>query len=257
MTEFRPIEESEAASFLEILCQVFELTYERVQGVFYSEPFFDLNRKWAAFEAGRMVSVLTTVPLTFGWGKAIGVAGVATVPEARGQGIASRLLGKVLEFSRRNGEGGALLFARDSRLYEACGLERLDDVVQGALEFQPLEPSHVLLSNAEVETIYNEWADKDPNRLRRDEQRWKYWRWHLRLCHLVGSGYVCHEGATVREVVDVRPGTPIRSSEPTRWSGLKGVAEQLELPLYEAKTSMFLMGVGFETSPQMFLTDQF
>lgn len=257
MIEFRPIEDHEAERFLQILCEVFDLTYERVQGVFYSEPFFDLNRKWAAFDSGEMVSVLTTVPLTFGWGRAIGIAGVATVPEARRRGIASKLVCNVLEHSRRAGEPGALLFAKDSRMYEACGFEMLDEVVQGPIAFHPLEPDHVLLSNQDVEAIYEGWSNQDPARLRRDERRWKYWRWHLRLCHAAGPGYVCHEGATIREAVAIPPGSPIRSNEPVRWSGLRSVMDALELEVEEPETTMFLMGVGFEKPPQMFLTDQF
>lgn len=257
MIEIRPIFENESEEFLRILCEVFELTYERVQGVFYSEPFFDLNRKWAAFDSGRMVSVLTTVPLAFGWGSAIGIAGVATVPDSRGLKVASKLLGHVLEHSREAGEGVALLFAKDDRLYRSCGFEILDEVVQGQIDFSPLEPDHKLLSQTEVVNIYEEWASQDPNRLRRDERRWKYWRWHLRLCQAVGGGYVCHEGAMIREAVGIPSGTRIRSNEPSKWSGLRGVMNELQIPVSEAETTMFLMGFGISQAPQMFLTDQF
>lgn len=257
MIEIRPIVDSESEAFLEILCDVFELTYERVQGVFYSEPFFDLDRKWAAFDAGRMVSVLTTVPLTFGWGPAIGIAGVATVAESRGLGFASKLVRFVTEQSRKSGEPAALLFAKDQRIYASCGFDVLDEVVQADIEFHPLDPDHRLLGQAEVEAIYTSWAAQDPWRLRRDERRWKYWRWHLRLCQAMASGYVCHEGATIREVVSIPPSLPIRSNEPSRWSGLRSVSNSLQLPLISPETTMFLMGRGIAEAPQMFLTDQF
>ena len=79
---------------------------------FFTEPLFDLSRKWALFDKGRMVSILTTSPLIFGWGRAFGVAGVATRLECRGEGYASRLLNSVFEESQALGEPAGLLFAK-------------------------------------------------------------------------------------------------------------------------------------------------
>ena len=79
MTEIRPIRLDETDAFLRILCTVFELDFFRAQGLFREEPLFDIDRKWALFERGEMVSILTTTPLIFGWGKANGIAGVAAL----------------------------------------------------------------------------------------------------------------------------------------------------------------------------------
>ncbi|MER3466893.1 MAG: hypothetical protein C4340_07395, partial [Armatimonadota bacterium] len=61
----RTIREHETPAFLALLCDVFDLNPARAENVFRSEPFFDLDRKWALFEGERMVSCLTTVPLLF------------------------------------------------------------------------------------------------------------------------------------------------------------------------------------------------
>ncbi|PNA17660.1 hypothetical protein C1X78_26005, partial [Pseudomonas sp. MPR-R1B] len=89
---------------------------------------FDLDRKWALFEGGEMVSVLTTTPLLFGWGPAIGIAGVATAVNRRREGHAGRLIEQVLRAAARDGEGPALLLAKDVALYERLGFEPIDRV---------------------------------------------------------------------------------------------------------------------------------
>ena len=76
MTEIRPIRLDETDTFLQILCDVFGLDFFRAQGLFKEEPLFDLSRKWALFEGDEMVSILTTTPLIFGWGREIGRAHV-------------------------------------------------------------------------------------------------------------------------------------------------------------------------------------
>ena len=65
---------------------------------------FEVERKWAYFRAGRMESILTTVPLLFGWGRAIGIAGVATRHASRGQGFASELVRETLKCADTAGE---------------------------------------------------------------------------------------------------------------------------------------------------------
>ena len=104
MIEIRPIHRQEADTFLELLCKVFALDLARAKHVFFKEPMFDLERKWALFEDGKMLSILTTTPLQFGFGKAFGIAGVATEESARGRGLGGQILGRVLE---RMPSGGA------------------------------------------------------------------------------------------------------------------------------------------------------
>ena len=87
MTEIRPVRPDEAEAFLELLCDVFSLDLNRAYDVFFSEPLFDLDRKWALFEGREMVSILTTTPLIFGWGRA--AMAVASAAGRRWEGSSS------------------------------------------------------------------------------------------------------------------------------------------------------------------------
>ena len=111
MTEIRPIKETEAESFLQLLCDVFQLDFNRAYNAFFTEPYFSLQRKWALFEGPQIVSALQVVPLEFGWGPAIGIAGVSTRESFRNEGYAGRLIQKVLREYERNGVETSLLFA--------------------------------------------------------------------------------------------------------------------------------------------------
>ncbi|MFQ3677072.1 MAG: GNAT family N-acetyltransferase, partial [Fimbriimonadaceae bacterium] len=133
MTEIRPIRGDEAETFLRLLCDVFELDFNRAHGVFFNEPMFDLQSKWALFDRGRMVSILTTVPLSFGWGDAIGIAGVATAPPERGKGRAGALVRFVVQNAFDLGCRSAYLFARQTAVYERVGFEVIDRVVRAPL----------------------------------------------------------------------------------------------------------------------------
>lgn len=256
MTEVRPIHASEAETFLTLLCKVFELDIERARSIFYNEPFYDLKRKWALFEAGSMVSILTTVPLEFGWGRAIGIAGVATEPDHRRQGHGLKLLREVLQQSDANGEGTAFLFAKDARVYENAGFEVLDAVIEAPILHVPETSPAPLLSTDEVRMAYDAWSLERDNRLRRDARRWKFWSWNLRMCTASGSGYVCLEGDTVREAVHAS-NEPWPLRHPAKWLGLGSLAEGFGVPIGPTKELMHFMGFGARQSPEMFLTDQF
>jgi hypothetical protein len=149
------------------------------------------------------------------------------------------------------------LFAKDPRVYESIGFRILDEVIQGPMTYDPEAKPHRLLSLEESQAIYNAWAEKDPNRLRRDAQRWSYWTWNLRFCTAFSDGYVCQEGAIIREAIFSQPMIPWPMSEACEWSGLKSVAELLEVPLLRSTFSTHFMGYGIDAPPVMFQTDQF
>jgi GNAT superfamily N-acetyltransferase len=257
MTEIRPIHESEGETFLALLCDVFELDYYRAEGIFFTEPMFDLNRKWALFDGPEMVSILTTVPLEFGWGRAFGVAGVATTPKRRSEGLAGQLLDKVIEESAKRGETGALLFARELGVYAKHGFEAIDRVVRGNIIGVPEQKNPNVLEWSEIRELYDDWASRDQDRLRRDEKRWKYWKWNLRVCTGLADGYMCLEGNTMREAVvgSALPAWPVGPY--TEWLGLTFMADQLGIKLEEPELDLYLMGYNIPRIPQMFLTDQF
>jgi GNAT superfamily N-acetyltransferase len=256
MTDIRPVREAEAEDFLHLLCDVFDLDFNRAHDVFFAEPFFDLNRKWALFEAGRMVSILTTTPLEFGWGRAVGIAGVATLPQLRKEGYATRLLQRVLRESERNGEGPALLFAREPALYERNGFEALDRVIRAPLRLVP-ETMTDSIPNETVESLYNAWASAHPDRLRRDARRWRYWRWHYRLAWEFGDGYLCHEPGVLREALFSPAASALPLPVGTEFLGTTFMADQFEIPVYDATVDLYLMGRSIPGIPQLFMTDQF
>lgn len=250
MIEIRPICETEAVSFLQLICDVFELDFARARTVFFNEPMFSLDRKWALFEDGHLTSVVTVVPLQFGWGDAIGVASVATREQARGRGYATELLHTVLDRFAKP----AYLFARDPSMYVRMGFEPIDTMVRAPLPPRNETGRERLMTGSQIEATYQDWASADPNRLLRDELRWKTWRWGMRACVPVIGGYVCVEGNIVREAIfDGEVEWPV--GQMTDWVGLGSMTKQMGIPFAEKEAD--LLAWRTDRRPQMFLTDQF
>ncbi len=252
MIECRPIVRAEAPAYLRLLCRVFELDYIRAEQIFFHEPFFDLNRKWALFDDGIIRCVLTTVPLHFGIGDAIGIAGVATAHDHRRRGLGQRLVEAALV-----GEERVLLFAKAEGLYRRSGLSVIDHVIRARFEDVPIDADAEVLTFEEIQQVYNAWEVGSPFRLQRDATRWEFWKWNLRMCSQVPGGYFCQEGDTVRECVYDAPPARWPVFENAEWLGLRSMATRLELPLRGEQEELILMGKGFPEPPQMFMTDQF
>lgn len=257
MTDIRPIRPTEADDFLRLLCDVFRLDVNRAREVFFSEPLFDLQRKWGLFENGTLITILTTTPLEFGWGRAFGIAGVATRRDHRNQGYASTLLREVTRASGEAGETGALLFARVSSVYEKNGFRVLDEVVRSGLRLRPGEDTGESIETDLVRRLYDAWSLGHPDRLRRNLQRWTYWNWHYRLCAPYREGYLCSEPGVLREAIYTPGADALPLAAATEWFGLRSMAQLLQLPVTDARPELILMGRGFERPPQMFMTDQF
>lgn len=254
--EIRPIRAHEAEAFWGILVECFHLDPGR-RWIFQNEPYFDLNRKWGAWQDGRLVTILTTVPLTFGWGRAIGIAGVATLPQFRGRGFAEQMLSTVLGQAEADGEGPALLFAHETTVYQRVGFAVMDTVIRGPLVGSDLAPVRAF-SGQQVREMYADWSAEHPDRLVRDPRRWQYWEWFTRICEAVGDGYLCLEPPLVREALGISPGLaawPVPVG--TEWLGLKSMTDRLGVPLLHSKQELILMARGFSQPPQMFMTDQF
>lgn len=258
MTEIRPIRENEAEAFLQLLCDVFGLDFDRAQGLFYDEPMFDLRRKWALFEGTEMISVLTTTPLEFGWGRAYGIAGVATRTERRGEGHASKLLERVHSEAKRNGEGAGLLFAKELGVYERTGFEPLDRVIRAPIATVPNTDISPPMHIEEVRAMYAAWAEGHPDRLRRDRKRWTYWKWHFRECYSFVDGYLCYENDTLREGIWSQSQSALPLGKNAEWFGTTYMTDLLEVPLASPPTiELYLMGRDVPGVPQLFMTDQF
>lgn len=257
-TEVRPICEAEADAFLELLCGVFGLDASQARHVFYTEPFFDLERKWALFQRGQMLSILTTTPLEFGWGRAIGIAGVATRKDQQGKGLATVLLEHVLEHSEAAGEGPTLLFAHSTRLYQRVGFGLVDEVVRGFIEsIEPPEASPESLTQEQVQGLYGQWAQEHPDRLRRNARRWQYWSYIFRECRPIDGGYACLETGLCREALGFAPRESWPVPARTEWLGLRSMVAALEVPLRKPRAELMLLGYKLPSIPQMFMTDQF
>lgn len=257
MTEIRTIREEEGEPFLRLMCEAFGLDFNRAIDVFFSEPLFDLDRKWALFEGREMVSILTTSPLVFGWGRAFGIAGVATQVGRQGEGHASRLLAKVLKESALRGESGALLFARDLRFYERNGFEPIDRVIRAPVKAHMDGDFPECYDLQTVEEKYNAWSERHPDRLRRDDKRWNYWRWHYRICSPFQDGYICFEPNVLREPLYDTPVDILPLPTGTEWFGTTFMADQFEIPIEDPTVELYLMGHNIPGIPQMFMTDQF
>lgn len=253
----RPVTEEEAPEFLRLMCSVFALDVERARSVFYKEPLFDLSRKWALFDGDDMISILTTVPLQFGWGKGFGIAGVATREDRRHQGHAKALLEHVCDYGLRQGESASYLFANEPDVYRGSGFSVVDRVIRGPLERIEEDQIPPMMDGAIVEQRYAAWCARDANRLRRDAQRWRYWRWSMRVCTEFGDGYLCSEGSVIREVVIDQPVTPPWPTPDIEWLGLESMTEALGIPVTERNFELFLMARNAPAGMQMFMTDQF
>ncbi|MCH7944474.1 MAG: GNAT family N-acetyltransferase [Armatimonadetes bacterium] len=257
MIEIRTIREDEAEQFLGLLCGVFDLDVGRARKIFFTEPMFDLARKWALYEDGEMRTILTTTPLLFGFGAAFGVAGVATERSHQRRGLAQRIIERVLEHGAKTGEPRCLLFAHKEKVYARAGLETVDSVVRADVLADFPADAPATLAFDDVRRIYESWAEQDPHRLRRDERRWKYWQWTLRTCEEAPGGYVCVEPMLCREAI-VSHGLKAWPLMPgTRWLGLESMTEAIGAPVEKARHELHVMTYGFDERPQIFMTDQF
>ncbi len=257
MIEIRPIRQEEADEFLRLMCSAFGLDFLRARSVFFSEPYYDLARKWALFDAGQMVSVLTTTPLLFGWGPAVGIAGVATNSRCARQGYGGRLLHEVLDRCRADGEEAAVLFAANPTLYERAGFQTVDHVLRADLPSHESWEYQSPMSTNEVRNIYTHWAEQDLNRLRRDERRWALWNWNFRVCSSYSDGYLASEPGALREAIFTGQPEPLPLPSGAEWFGQSLVSNLLELPLENTRKELHLMTRNCSGVPVMFMTDQF
>jgi hypothetical protein len=230
------------------------LDHGRARTAFFSEPYFALDRKWAYFKEGKIVSILTVVPVEFGDGKGIGIAGVATTEDHRGEGFAGELLNTVCIHYSANDAGRALLFARAESLYLKAGFRELDKVF-----VQPLAPGRAghpkPVDRNIVRSTYNAWAEADDHRLRRDDARWNYWSWTFRTPLALNGGYFCYETNRIREIIPTYERLPI--SDMVDFYGTAEVAKNIGVELTNPTVDLLLMGRHFDYVPQIMMTDQF
>lgn len=257
MIEIRRIREDEAEQFLELLCHVFSLDVTRARPVYYDNVLFDLNRKWAVCEGGELRSILTTTGLTFGWGRCIGIAGVATMPQYEGRGYAGMLLEKVLETAEQDAEGPAMLFAHKEKLYKRLGFQLVDEVIRGTIMTTGAAPQAETLPTNAVQSHYSRWSQQSPDRLVRTPDRWRYWGLSCRICEPMADGYFIPEPGLVREAVTFEPCARWEVPQGSQWYGLRSVTKACDVPVRRCRTELLFMTRNVPGQPQMFMTDQF
>lgn len=236
---------------------MFHLDIARARPVFYDAVLFELSRKWALFQGSEMCSILTTTGLSFGWGKCIGIAGVATRIQHQGRGYAQRLLEAVLEHASLENEGPAMLFAHEQSLYKRVGFTLTDEVIRGNILTAGAPESNVNYPIGVVQSHYARWAAETPDRLVRTSDRWRYWGLSCRICEPLSQGYYIPEPGLIREAVLFQPMKPWCVPLGSQWYGLRSVTTACEVPVKRVKPELLFMTRGVPGQPQMFMTDQF
>lgn len=251
MRSIRTLHGSESRAFLDLMCEAFRL--ERVADLttHVADPHWVRSTRWGLFEGDDLVSIMSAAPLQFGWGRAIGIASVATRVDCRSRGLAQQLLEEVLFQAARSGIQGALLFAHQEELYRRSGFELLDTVVSGVLASTSGEGTAI--ARGDVRTIYDRWSFAHPARLRRTANDWVRWRSRWRDCVQSERGYIAIDNGQVREAVDAVEPLPV--SKGVKWYGLDSMSKLFNI--VDKSDELLLMGRSFPHTPQMFMTDQF
>ncbi|MGI9595550.1 MAG: GNAT family N-acetyltransferase [Acidimicrobiales bacterium] len=105
------------------------LAFQRDLGPYYDpdRPSVDRNRVHVAKAGGKVVAAVSVLPFGQWFGGAAlamgGVAGVAVAPEARGHGLARRLMNDAVTAMHERGEIISSLYPTTSTLYRASGYE--------------------------------------------------------------------------------------------------------------------------------------
>jgi predicted acetyltransferase len=148
---------------------------------------WDPARLVGAFEGDRLVSMAGALPFgQFFGGRSVpmgGISSVATAPDRRGEGLALRVLGQVLEATRQRGEAISSLFPATSSLYRRLGWELagayvLRQIAPPLLRDLPrpeggrVRPSGIDELDA-LEACYSGYARQVNGMLDRGERRWK------------------------------------------------------------------------------------
>jgi len=257
MIDIRPIFANEAEAYVKVLCDTFSLDFRRVMSILFDPMFSDFYTKWALFDSGVVESILTTVPVSFGWGLGIGISGVATRESSRRKGYARQLLDTVHQTNENAGRPVALLFARDTRLYEDIGYVVVDDVVRASIKNIKIRRKVGPIETPSVHYLYNRWAEQDESRLIRDDERWKHWGWHLRTPTPCGDGYACVEGNVLREIIKSNQESLELPDRDIHWFGLRTIAESMGISLINPQRELIFMARNAPKPPQMLMTDQF
>ncbi|MFC0215205.1 enhanced intracellular survival protein Eis [Paenibacillus chartarius] len=161
----------------------YELTpQEREERMRLADP----SQYWGIWIDGRLASKLMIYDFHMWLGGRVlamgGIAGVATWPEYRRQGLVGRLLKHALETMRRRGQSVSLLHPFDFAFYRRFGWETLCDFRKYKLETDKIKGvfSHAPGTVVRVEPVpevlgplYEAYAEQYSGMLQRDEKWWR------------------------------------------------------------------------------------
>ena len=97
-----------------------------------ADPAKDAAPRWGLYEGGRLLSAVTLCPFEVHWGAETvlsmgGIAGVATMPEARGAGYVDALLRHALETMRDAGQTISALYPFSWSFYQKFGWDAVGE----------------------------------------------------------------------------------------------------------------------------------
>ena len=183
MTEFRAPQERHRDEVARLLALSLNLPPAWVE---YRAPGLPLADMRCAFDGDRMVAVAGGRDLRQWWGgrevEMCGIWSVATLPEARGSGLASGAVGQLLREAREAGQPISALYPATLRPYRGLGYElagsyvqhelALDDIPRGpsgplaVTEYDPMEDL------PDVRACYREAMRHHNGPVDSDDERW-------------------------------------------------------------------------------------
>ncbi len=209
--EIGAVRPNELESLLALLCKVFGLPYEPAREIFYKDPYLNLENKRVLRVNGRIVSCLNIADREVWFSKGTvrvgGIAGVATHPEERGKGYASRLISDTLDFLKTQGYALSALIPYSAHFYRRFGYEICGNACRyitapsylpssrDIRNVRPARPDDA----SPLAVCYGQWSFRNHFFGIRDEQRWRYLLQNVQQCHVYAdernhiSGYVLSE----------------------------------------------------------------
>lgn len=252
MSELRHLTASRFDQYVALLCESFNYSdTKHVASILTQDPCFELDSVLCLYKGKRLVSAVTSTLLQFGEAPAIGLSSVMTAPAFKGKGFATKLVKEALALAQGAGIDRALVFAKTTKLYESVGFRILDECIAG--DFDCPEPlAERPMEERFIRMLYEQWASGHPDRVQRNDLNWEKHRWLPTDRLYQAAGYATRtRTGMVHEVVNVGA-HQFNLPSGSHWCGLESMANSLSLPLVNRMRVEYLLGIGFDRTPQFF-----
>jgi predicted acetyltransferase len=186
-TEVRRVRDEEFDAWCDAIDVGFNSPQERGGASFYRR-FFDLDRCWGAFDAGRPVGTFRGISfdLTLPGGAFVPIDGISSVTVSathRRQGLLSRMMSGELAAARERGEALVALIAAEWPIYGRFGFGAATEAARwtldaGSARFDRELPGSVELvdvptARAEAPGVYDRLRAATPGAVSRADYRWE------------------------------------------------------------------------------------